>query len=105
MTSFDWSAINPTSTTVLWQGTSNDATNIMSGGKVANASYVVTEDAIKFASGVLTTSEEYLPLVFVRDADLEQSLTQKARGVGIYRKPPRPKLLANNVVIRSEIGY
>lgn len=82
MTAIDPASLNPSSTTVLWQGTSSDATNILSGGKVSSSSYTVTEDAVKFASGVLSTSEEYLPLILVRDADLKQSMTQKARGVG-----------------------
>lgn len=79
---FDPSAMNPQSTTILWEGTSNSASNIMSAGRVANASYVVTEDAIKFARGMLSTHEEYLPLIIVRDADLRQSISQRARGVG-----------------------
>ncbi len=79
---FDPMAMNAHSTVVLWEGTSNSASNIMSGGRVANASYVVTEDAIRFARGMLSTREEFVPLIVVRDADLEQALTQRARGVG-----------------------
>jgi hypothetical protein len=74
--------MNPSSTTVLWQGTSSDLASVASGGRVASASYVVTEDAVKFASGMLSTREEQIPLWVIRDCDLNQSLGQKARGVG-----------------------
>lgn len=79
---FDPIAMNAHSMIVLWEGTSNSASNVMSGGRVANASYVVTEDAIKFARGMLSTREEFIPLILVRDADLQQALSQRARGVG-----------------------
>ena len=82
MTSFDASMMNPTSDKVLWEGSSQDATSLASRGKVTSASYRITEDAIHFSSGVVSTREEMLPLWAVRDVDLTQSMTQRARGVG-----------------------
>lgn len=74
--------MNPTSQTVLWQGVSNDMAAVASGGRIASSSYMVTEDAVKFASGMLSTKEEAIPLWVVADCDLKQSMAQKARGVG-----------------------
>jgi uncharacterized membrane protein YdbT with pleckstrin-like domain len=56
--------------------------NAATGGKVTNASYKITEDAIHFASGVVSTHEEIIPLWAVRDVDLKQGWTQKTRHVG-----------------------
>jgi uncharacterized membrane protein YdbT with pleckstrin-like domain len=81
MNSFDASMMTPSSTRVLWQGDSNDMASLASRGKVTSASYRVTEDAIHFASGIVSTKEEILPIWTVKDIDLSQTLTQKARGV------------------------
>lgn len=81
MTSFDAAMMNPTSTTVLWEGASSDLANVASRGKVTTASYKVTEDAVQFASGVMSSREETVPLWAVRDVDFSQTITQKARGV------------------------
>ena len=80
-TSFDPAMMTPTSTTVLWEGTSASLANAATGGRVTTASYKVTEDGVHFASGMLSTREEVIPLWSVRDVDLAQSMTQ-VRGVG-----------------------
>lgn len=74
--------MNVTSATVLWEGASSDLTNMATGGKVVKAGYKVTEDAVYFASGMLSNREEAVPLWAVRDVDLAQGMTQRARGVG-----------------------
>src|SRR5690349_11585515 len=81
-TSFNALDMNLTSATVLWEGASSDLTNMATGGKVVKAGYKVTEDAVYFASGMLSNREEAVPLWAVRDVDLAQGMTQRARGVG-----------------------
>jgi hypothetical protein len=85
MTTFDPAMMNPTSTNVLWEGASSDMANLASGGRVKSASYKITEDAVGFASGILSSREETVPLWAVRDVDFIQTLTQKARGVADLR--------------------
>lgn len=81
MTDFDLTMMNPSSSLVLWQGASSDLANMASGGRVTSASYTLTEDAIQFASGVVSSREEVVPLWAVRDVDYTQSMTQRARAV------------------------
>lgn len=81
-TSFDPGMMTPTSSIALWEGSTADLTNLATGGRMTVASYRITEDGIVFASGVLSTREEVVPLWAVRDVDLTQRMTQKARGVG-----------------------
>jgi hypothetical protein len=81
MTAFDPGMMNPTSTTVIWEGASSDIANLASGGRVKSASYKITEDAVHFTSGIVSSREETVPLWAVRDVDFRQTMTQKARGV------------------------
>lgn len=81
MTGFDPAMMSPTGGRVLWEGISSDLANIASGGRVTSASYRITDDAIHFASGIVSNREEMVPLWAVRDVDLVQNLAQKARGV------------------------
>ena len=81
MTAFDPVMMNPTSTKVLWEGASSDIASLASGGRMKSASYEITEDAVKFASGIVSSREETVPLWAVRDVDFKQTMTQKARGV------------------------
>ena len=78
---FDPSAMNVWSTTVLWEGTTSDLTSMASGGRLTSAAYKITEDAIIFASGVVSSREETVPLWAVRDVDYAQSIAQRTRGV------------------------
>lgn len=75
----------PQSTRVLWEGSPSDVANIATGGRIATAGYKLTEDALHFASGVLSSREESVPLWAIRDVDIIQSMTQKARGVADLR--------------------
>jgi hypothetical protein len=81
----DYTDFQPTSQTVLWEGSPSDLTSIAAAGRLTTAGYILTEDALKFASGVLSSREEQIPLWAVRDADVQQGLAQKARGVGDVR--------------------
>src|ERR1700748_3412913 len=81
-TDLDASMMTPTSTTVLWEGSSQNTKSKYTGGLVDKASYRITEDAIHFAVGSLSTQEETIPLWAVRDVDLKQGWSQKARHVG-----------------------
>ncbi len=75
----------PSSTKVLWEGQSESISAKASGGRLTKARYRVTEDAIQFEAGILSTRAEVIPLWTVLDVDLHQSMTQKARGVGDVR--------------------
>lgn len=104
MTAFDPGMMNPTSTQVLWAGASCDLANLASGGRVASASYKITEDAVQFASGIVSSREETVPLWAVRDVDFRQTMTQKARGIADLQLKIDPAAGAygqENVVIRS----
>lgn len=79
--SFDPSAMNVWSTTVLWEGATSDLTSMASGGRLTSAAYKITEDAIVFASGVVSNREETVPLWAVRDVDYSQGIAQRTRGV------------------------
>jgi hypothetical protein len=74
--------MNPASDNVLWSGSSQDLTSIATGGRLQTGSYTVTGDAIQFASGVISTREEIIPIWLVMDADITQHITQRVRGVG-----------------------
>jgi hypothetical protein len=78
---FDPGVMTPTSTTVLWEGDSSDLTHLASKGRVTAERYKITEDAIQFASGILSNREDKVPLWAVLDVDIRQTITQKARGV------------------------
>lgn len=100
------SNMNPQSRIVLWEGASQDLKAVASGGRVVGSSYVLTEDALKFARGVLSTREESIPLWVIRDCDLSQSLTQKARGVGdvtLRIDPAHAHLYGQNTVAMTSI--
>jgi hypothetical protein len=73
---------NPALGNVLWSGSSQDLTSLATGGRVQTGSYTVTEDAIRFSSGVISTREEVIPIWLVIDADITQHITQRVRGVG-----------------------
>ena len=81
MTAFDPGMMNPTSTKVLWEGASSDLAHLASGGRMTSANYKITEDAVQFASGIVSSREETVPLWAVRDVDFRQTMTQKARGI------------------------
>lgn len=68
--------------TVLWEGVSKTMAAVASKGRVAAERYVVTPDEIRFTTGTLSTREERVPMWAVRDIDLKQSMSQKARRVG-----------------------
>lgn len=74
--------MQPTSQVTIWEGNKRDLTNAATGGAVVGASYRVTEDALYFQTGVVSTRAELIPLWAVLDIDVHQGITQKARGVG-----------------------
>lgn len=66
----------------LWEGEAKNVANLASRGKVVQARYRLTNRALYFTRGVLTTNSEQVPLWAIRDIDIKQSLIQKRRGVG-----------------------
>jgi Bacterial PH domain/Short C-terminal domain len=72
----------PASMVVLWEGQRESLTAVATAGKMVSARYKLTEDAIHFEAGLLSTKAETVPLWAVVDVDLKQSITQRARGVG-----------------------
>lgn len=81
MSQFGASEMQPSSQTVLWSGSPSDLASAATGGRITRAAYAVTEDAVQFEAGVVTTRAETIPLHAVVDVDLNQSMSQKARGV------------------------
>lgn len=67
---------------VLWEGESKSMANRMSGGKVVSARYRLTNRAIYFREGVVTTTTQQVPLWAVRDIDVSEGMLQRSRGVG-----------------------
>lgn len=65
----------------LWEGTSQTIAGAATGGKAASR-YRITPWQLFFETGMMTTNSQQVPLADVRDIDLRQSMTQKARGVG-----------------------
>lgn len=72
----------PCSTRVLWEGQRESLTATATQGRVTSARYRITEDAIHFEAGLLSTRAEMIPIWLVIDVDLTQSMTQKARALG-----------------------
>jgi len=75
-------SMQPTSDVVVWQGERRNLTHAASSGKMVGARYRITEDGLYFEQGMLSSSEEIIPLWAIVDVDVSQSMTQKARGVG-----------------------
>ncbi len=72
----------PSSTRVLWEGQRESITSSATQGRITSAKYRLTEDAVQFEAGLLSTRAETIPVWLIIDVDLTQSITQKARSVG-----------------------
>jgi len=68
--------------TTLWEGASKELSSMASGGRLTKARYRLTNKALYFEEGMLSTTSQQVPLWAVRDIDMKQSMTQKMRGVG-----------------------
>ncbi len=66
----------------VWEGTSKELSSLVSGGKLTKARYRLSNKALYFEQGMLSTTSQQVPLWAVRDLDVTQSLSQKMRGVG-----------------------
>jgi Bacterial PH domain/Short C-terminal domain len=67
---------------VLWEGQSQSLKNMATGGVMAAGRYRLTDHNLFVSTGTLRTDEQQIPLAWVQDVDVTQSLTQKARSVG-----------------------
>jgi hypothetical protein len=76
------SSVMPWAGDSLWEGERQSLTAVATGGKVVSARYRITKEYIYFDAGLLSNRSEQVPLWALRDVDVKQSLTQKARGVG-----------------------
>jgi hypothetical protein len=105
MSQFAASEMQPSSQTVLWSGSPSDLASAATGGRITRAAYSLTEDAVLFEAGVMTTRAETIPLHAVMDVDLNQSMTQKARGVADLTLRIDPRAAAQygqrSLVLRS----
>ncbi|MGN6694957.1 MAG: SHOCT domain-containing protein [Aquihabitans sp.] len=64
----------------------------------------MTEDAIQFEAGLLSTRAEVVPLWLVVDVDIVQSVTQKARSVGdvrVHLAPGSERFGQTRIVLES----
>ncbi len=66
----------------LWEGASKELSSMASGGRFTKAKYRLTNKALYFEEGMLSTTSQQVPLWAIRDIDMKQSMTQKMRGVG-----------------------
>lgn len=66
----------------LWEGETKNLTSMATSGRVVSKRYRITNEAIYFEQGVLSSTAEQVPLWAVRDIDVRQSIFQKQRGVG-----------------------
>ena len=66
---------------ILWAGEGKSLTAVASGGKVVSAKYKITEDYVFVTTGLMSSSEEQIPMWAIRDCDIKQTMVQKARGV------------------------
>ena len=67
---------------VLWSAARKTMTPAAPGGRVATARYRLTKSHLIFEAGLMSTTEERVPLWALGEIDVEQSMTQKARNVG-----------------------
>jgi len=72
--------VAPKDPNTLWEGQRRTVTAATTG--MVRATYRITKEMIYFDAGVLSSKSEQIPLWAVRDVDLKQSVTQKARHVG-----------------------
>lgn len=66
----------------LWEGEKRSLTAAATGGKMVSAKYRITPEMIYFDAGLVSSKSEQIPLWAVRDVDVNQTMTQKARKVG-----------------------
>lgn len=66
----------------LWEGEKRSLTAAATGGKMVSAKYRITTEMIYFEAGLLSSKSEQIPLWAVRDVDVNQTMTQKARKIG-----------------------
>jgi hypothetical protein len=57
-------------------------TSAAAGGRLTSGSYKLTRQQLYFEAGLMSSKGEQIPLWAVRDVDIAQSMSQKARGVG-----------------------
>ncbi|MEV6526753.1 SHOCT domain-containing protein [Longispora sp. NPDC051575] len=98
-------SMQPTDTTVVWSGQSEDLTNLATGGRLSTAAYKLTRDGLHFEAGVLSRTAEVIPLWAVLDVDLRQSLTQRARSVAdlVVRLDPKGYKYGQTLVVLRSI--
>lgn len=66
----------------VWEGASRNITSAASGGRLSSCRYRLTNKALYFDEGLISTTSQQVPLWAVRDIDVHQGMLQKARGVG-----------------------
>jgi len=66
----------------IWEGERTTLTSLASKGKLVRERYRLTAEYLNFDAGILSTKAEQIPTWTIRDVDLEQSLKQRAMGIG-----------------------
>ena len=67
---------------IIWEGERTTLASLASGGKLVRERYRLTAEHLHFDAGILSVKEEQVPTWAIRDVDLEQSLKQRAIGIG-----------------------
>ncbi len=70
---------------ILWEGERTTLTSKASKGKLVRARYRISNDFLYFDAGLISTKAEQIPTWSIRDIDMNQSIKQKALGVGDVR--------------------
>lgn len=67
---------------VLWEGERHSVAAAATGGRLVSARYRVTASTLYFDAGLLSTRSEQVPVWALRNVNVRQTMTQKARSVG-----------------------
>ena len=75
-------SIGDTSAPTLWEGKRHSLAGTASGGKLPTTRYRATAERLYWTTGRLGTKTHSVPMWAVRDAVVQQTITQRARRVG-----------------------
>jgi hypothetical protein len=88
--------VGKVATEVLWEGASSQLTGI-GGGR-----YRLTRHHLYFESGILRTDSQQIPVEYIADVDVSQTMMQKGRGVSnVHVHLHRPNGVAEVVLMEN----
>lgn len=88
--------------TTLWEGETRNLASVATQGKVITARFRLTNRSLYVSKGVLRTDEQQIPLAYVQDVDMRQTLIQKPRSVGdVVVHVTRPDGIVDTLIMES----